>query len=313
MRGVPPLPASPGPPYAAYLRVYEPLAAFVEPDRARWEAAVRDAAQAGAWVARRARLESEWRTALVGVTSLPPRPVPADEDAQAFVLDADGVPHVCPVQTRLRSWVALGRLRDSCPDQLLHAAVPPAALERADAEHARWAGPGVAADGPVRILTATWAVPLPWFLPFVPGDRVGAGAAGRRGAPGEQPAAVGTATVHRTRMSAARRRVARALRTVTRHAGDLDPDALPVDVEEVAALGRWLEQFHARSWLELDLAGLGVLLAARDPDGRAQDTSVADVSAAVAALAAGDGQGAALTSREVAERWAALAALEHAS
>jgi hypothetical protein len=309
VRVVPPLSTPVALPYAVYLRVYEPLTAFSDPERGRWAAAVRRAAEVGAEAARRERLAAEQRSALVGVLSLPPRPVPAEEDGEAFVLEVDGVPHVCPVQSRLRSWVALGQLRETFPEQVLHAFVPPASLDRADAEHATWAALGGPSEvaGPLRTLTATWAVPLPWFLPFAPADRVGADQPGSR--------AVGTTVVHRTRMSAARRRVARALRTLTRQVGDLedvDPDVLP-PAEEVESLGRWLEEFHARSWLELDYAGLPAVLAAVHPDGAAEDTSVADVAAAVAALAAGDEQGAVRSYREVAERWAAVAALEHAS
>ncbi len=279
-------------PYAAYLRVYEPLAAFADDERARWTEYAQDTARA---VARAERLDAEHRTALAGVLSVPPRPVPTDEEREAFVLEVDGVPHVCPVQTRLRSWVALGQFRDGLPDSVLHAFVPPASLERAEADHRAWGEAEVGSA--LRILTATWSVPLPWFVPFAPADRI----------PAEESAGVSTVVptvVHRTRMSAARRRVARALRTLTRHLGDVDV------VEEVEELARWLEEFHARSWLELDYAGLARLLG---PDGVDSDTSVADVAASVAALGAGDEEQALLTYRTVADRWAGVAALEHAN
>ena len=275
-------------PYAAYLRVYEPLAAFPDGDRATWTdyATTRAAARAD-------RLVAEHRTALAGVISVPPPPVPADEARDAFVLEVEGLLHVCPVQSRLRSWVALGQFRDGLPDSLLHAFVPPASLARADADHARWA---TAEAGTVlRILTATWTVPVPWFVPFVPTDRVEA----------EDDE---LSVVHRTRMSAARRRVARALRTLRTRLGDLDVELDVVD--QLEDLGRWLEEFHARSWVELDYAGLARLLG---PEVVAEDTSVADVAAAVAALGAGDEEGAVLTYRTVVDRWSAVAALEHAN
>ena len=278
-------------PYAAYLRVYEPLSAFADDERTRWTEYAGDSRRA---VARADRLAAEHRAALAGVLSVPPRPVPTDEEGEAFVLDVEGQLHVCPVQTRLRSWVALGQFRDGLPDPVLHAFVPPASLARAEADHQTWGDAEVGSA--LRILTATWSVPLPWFLPFAPADRVlTEEAASPTGTP---------SVVHRTRMSAARRRVARALRTVTLHLGDLDV------VEEVEELGRWLEEFHARSWLELDYAGLARLLG---PAGVETDTSVADVAASVAALAAGDEEGAVLTYRTVADRWAAVAVLEHAN
>lgn len=275
-------------PYAAYLRVYEPLAAFEGEERTAWAEYARRAA------ARGDRLVVEHRRALAGVIATPPRPVPTEEVRDAFVLDADGLLHVCPVQTRLRSWVALGELRDGLPDALLHAFVPPASLARADADHAAW---GRAEKGTVlRILTATWAVPVQWFAPFAPGDRVAA------------DEGTGELTVvHRTRMSAARRRVARALRTLRRHVGEPDELVLADDLED---LGRWLEEFNARSWVELDYGGLARLLG---PDVVAADTSVADVAEAVAALAGGDAEGAAVAYRSVLERWGAVSALEHAN
>jgi hypothetical protein len=275
-------------PYAAYLRVYEPLAAFPEAERTVWS----DYASSPTGAAARAdRLVAEHRSALAGVISVPPRPVPTDEAREAFVLQVDGVLHLCPVQSRLRSWVALGQFRDGLPDSVLHAFVPPASLERAEADHARWGGAELGSA--LRILTATWSVPVPWFVPFAPADRVDA----------EEQAGDPT-VVHRTRMSAARRRVARALRTLRLHLGE--PDV----ADELEELGRWLEEFHARSWVELDYAGLGRLLG---PEVIAEDSSVADVAASVAALAAGDEEGAVLTYRTVVDRWSAVAALAHAN
>lgn len=283
---MPRVPGLPTNPYAAYLRVYEPLAAFPLPERAAW------AAYAPRAAARADRLQAEHRRALAGVISVPPRPVPTDEAHEAFVLEVDGVLHVCPVQSRLRSWVALGQFRDGLPDTLLHAFVPPASLARADADHARWSREVTGSeDAVLRILTATWSVPVPWFVPFAPADRV----------PVEDPAE--STVVHRTRMSAARRRLARALRTAQRHLGEGDV------TETLEELGRWLEEFHARSWLELDYAGLARLLGPEV----AADTSVADVAASVAALAAGDEEAAVLAYRDVVDRWATVAALEHAN
>lgn len=290
----------PGPnPYAAYLRVYEPLAAFAGDERARWEEYARDTARA---VARADRLVAEHRSALAGVISVPPVPVPTEEPREAFVLEVDGLLHVCPVQTRLRSWVALGQFRDGLPDPVLHAFVPPASLARAEADHRAWGEAEVGSA--LRILTATWSVPLPWFVPFAPSDRVlTEEPPGERAVPPALPP-----VLHRTRMSAARRRVARVLRTLTLHLGQIDA------VEEVEELARWLEEFHARSWVELDYGGLATLLnGLLGPEGIAADTSVADVAAAVAALAAGDEDGAVLTYRTVADRWAGVAAYAHAN
>jgi hypothetical protein len=266
----------------AYLRVYEPLAAFDAEERAAWQS------YAGQAAPRSQRLTAENRDALAGVLSIPPRPVPSDEPCEAFVLEAGGTVNVCPVQARLRSWMALGRFRDGLPDTLLHAFVPPASLERAEADHARWGHPG--ASVPLRILTATWSVPIHWFVPFTPADR---------------EVRLDTAeVVLRTRMSAARRRVGRSLRTLRRSVGEI------AYVEDLEDVGRWLEDFHPRSWLELDYGGLVRCLG---PDGLAGDRSVEEVAEALEALADGDEPSATAAYRSVVDRWARVRALEHAN
>jgi hypothetical protein len=288
----PPAPGSLPGPHAAYLRVYEPVSAFPDGEREAWTDYARSSGT------RAGRVAAEQHRALAGVLSVPPRPVPDEEEREAFVLEVDSVVHVCPAQARLRSWLALGRFRDGLPDSLLHAFVPPLALERAEAEHARWGGGQ--ADAPLRILTATWSVPLPWFVPFVPADRL-------VDLTGRYPA-----VVHRTRMSAARRRVARALRALRRadHADLADLADLADVVAEVGELGRWLEEFHSRSWIELDYAGLARLLGR---DGVLEDDSVAEVAATVAALTEDDPDEAARHYAAVVGRWSAVQALERAN
>jgi hypothetical protein len=279
MRGV--LAASANP-YSAYLRVYEPLVAFDAAEREAWQA------YADSAVTRAQRLHTEHRNALAGVLSVPPRPVPAEEPREAFVLEVAGTLHVCPVQIRLRSWTALGQFRDGMPDDVLHAFMPPASLARADEDHASWGDAEVGV--PLRILTATWSVPVHWFVPFAPADR--------------DVRLEAAEVVLRTRMSAARRRVGRSLRTLRRSVGDL------TYVDDLEEVGRWLEEFHPRSWLELDYGGLARLLG---PDGLASDTSVEDVTAALEALAEGDESAAAEAYQAVVERWARVRSLEHAN
>jgi hypothetical protein len=276
------VPAASANTYGAYLRVYEPLDAFDPAERTAWQAYADSAAP------RAQRLHSEHRKALAGVLAVPPCPVPADEPREAFILEAAGALHVCPVQIRLRSWTALGHFRDGLPTDVLHAFVPAASLARADQDHAAWADAEVGA--PLRILTATWSVPIHWFVPFAPADR---------------DLRLETAeVVLRTRMSAARRRVGRSLRTLRRSVGDL------TYVDDLEEVGRWLEEFHPRSWLELDYGGLGRLLGA---DGLACDTSVEEVATALEALAAGDDPRAAEAYRAVVDRWSRVKAREHAN
>ena len=107
-------------PYSAYLRVYEPLVAFAPEQRATWSAYAEQAAS------RLERLRREHRRALADLLSVPPVAVPVDESSDAFVLEEDGQVFVCPLQSRLRAWLAFGEFRDGLPD----ATVPESKLVR---------------------------------------------------------------------------------------------------------------------------------------------------------------------------------------
>ncbi|MDQ1009821.1 hypothetical protein QFZ82_004306 [Streptomyces sp. V4I23] len=94
-------------PYAAYLRIYEPLAAFPEPERSHW-----------ARYARREdtpTVQDELRRSLADLLPTPPVAVRVHESADAFVTDVDGVVCVCPWRTRLRGWLALEELPAQLP------------------------------------------------------------------------------------------------------------------------------------------------------------------------------------------------------
>jgi hypothetical protein len=114
----------------------------------------------------------------------------------------------------------------------------------------------------------------------------------------------GRELVYRTAMSRARRRTAKALAVLRR---TVDDGAVTAGVEE---LGRWLEEFHPRSLVELDYGGLVHLL---DDDGLAADESARDVAAALAALADGQPVLAAAAYGRVTARMKALQAVESAS
>jgi len=112
-------------PYAAYLRVYEPLCAFPGPEARRWAmyAASPDRPRwAGA-------LAAEQADALRRLVSVPQVMAPEWESGDAYVRRADGVTYICPWQTRLRSWLRLPRLRVTAP-RLCPAATAAAAPTR---------------------------------------------------------------------------------------------------------------------------------------------------------------------------------------
>jgi hypothetical protein len=296
-------------PYAAYLRVYEPLSAFSQADRERWAAYANSQDRP-----RRARaLLAEQSEALGRLIALPPIAAPVYESEQAYVRWAEGVTYICPWQTRLRSWLALTRLRaTSAP--LLAAAFVPGDVQRASREFARWQGQ--VSSLRVFVQACTWSVPTVWFAPFAPEERwLVLGPAAEPEARGPATASATRTLIYATAMPQARRRVARALAAV-RHAQAAGLAAHPAGsgrataYPELAEVGRWLEEFHPHSLVELDYGGLVHLL--NDSALRA-DQSVAEVSAAIQALDDGEPELAAAMYRRLRTRWQALQALELAN
>ena len=290
--------------HVASLRVYEPLAAFSGSARTRWEAysARSDVPSPSAAAA----LEHEAAVrAAAGGGGLP------ELDEHAFVTELDGVRLVCPWGVRRRSLEALEEFLSDVP-QLLVRAYQPRALEpglddQLDAE--RLARP----DERAHLLTSTWHVPLRWFVLVDPSERaVQLGSPEGPSGDGavESPAPAGTrrrtgrSLVYRTPMSRARRRGARALEVLRRTVED---DVVTSDVED---LGRWLEEFHPRSLVELDYGGLVHLL---DDEALESDESARDVTLALAALGEGDPDRAAAAYARVTSRMKALQSVESAN
>lgn len=278
---------SAGPPYTAYLRVYETLAAFPEPERAAW----RDYVAAPDLPDRVSATAAEGRAALQNAVVTPPVAVPDEESGEAFVLSIGGTTYLCPRETRLRSLLALEDFTAGLPEDVVAVFWPAQVVARAQALAAAWRA--AHPEARPHILTSTWHVPLRWFAAFDPEERelrLGAGA--ERG------------LVYRTPMSSARSRVAKGLRVLRR---TVEEGPLTAGLED---LGRWLEEFHPRSYLELDYGGLVRLL---DDDILAADDSAADVSTALRALAAGEVDTAAQAYAHLLERWRRVQALEHAN
>ncbi|MEU9012120.1 hypothetical protein AB0D12_20575 [Streptomyces sp. NPDC048479] len=270
-------------PYAAYLRVYEPLAAFPEPERSHW--------------ARYARRETtptaqdELRRSLADLLPTPPVPVPVHESADAFVTEVDGVVCVCPWRTRLRGWLALEELAEQLPAPLLDAVLPPVVRGQAAADYEQWRERNP--DARPWIRTSVWQIPVRWFALFSDEERE------------YEPAGPAAPVLrYRTPMVQARRRVARALKTLRE---TIDEGQL---TEGLVDVGRWLEEFHPRSLVELDYGGL--VHALPGPQ-LAEDRSAADVAEGIAALRAGDGEGAGEAYARLVERWRAIRDLQSAN
>ncbi|MEV6117626.1 hypothetical protein AB0L59_35400 [Streptomyces sp. NPDC052109] len=264
-------------PYAAYLRVYEPLGAFPEPERSHWTRYARRTD--------RPSYQDELRRSLADLLPTPPVAVPVHESSDAFVLEVDGVVCVCPWRTRLRGWQALGELAEELPAPVLDAVLPPVVRRQAAQDYERWLARNP--DARPWIRTATWQVPLNWFV--LVSDE-------------ERRYDKGTAEVppllrYRTPMVQARRRVARGLRALR---DTVEESPL---IDGLVDVGRWLEEFHPRSLVELDYGGLVHVLPAGELE---DDHSAADVADGIDALRRGDGEAAGEAYVRLVERWRAV-------
>jgi hypothetical protein len=257
----------PGTAYAAYLRVYEPLAAFDGAERRHWEAYALTGAARG--VEEGVALERE--AALRALTGVPVRELP-QVGPEAFVTDVDGIVLICPWRTRERALEALESFRSDLPDEVLEAFLPRPLLDDCDdaLDQLRREQP----DLRLHVLTSTWQVPLRWFVLVESDEREV-----HLGEPGSTRVS-GRRLVYRTPMSRARRRSARRWQVLRRTVDDG-----PRPDEGLEQLGRWLEQFHPRSLVELDYGGLAHLLDDAELQAR---TSRRATSRALTALDRGD-------------------------
>lgn len=296
-------------PYAAYLRVYEPVTAFPEPARTLWTAY----ADSRRRPRRIHALAAEHRGAARRLTAAPPEVVPERESRDAYVRRSDDMIFVCPWETRLRCWLAFERFRDERSASVAAAFVPPTVAERTTREFERWKKFG----RPLRphIETSTWQVPLAWFVLFARTERclmLGAPGTGSDKTAGHGPATATPARtlIYVTSMGEARRRVAAALPVVRDNLGDGPGAAAPLTAGRLETLGRWLGEFHPRALVELDYGGLVHLM---DDRALSTDESVAEMAVALAAMRRGEAELAVAMYKRLLARWRLVRALESAN
>lgn len=322
-------------PYAAYLRVYEPLESFLEPARSLWQVYADSPDRP-----RGARaLAAEQAEALHRSLLTPPMLAPAHESRHAYVLrSGDGV-FVCPWQTRLRSWLQVAKFRSSLVAGMRNMFVPEPVADQVELAFEQWKNSG----GSLRtnILTSTWRIPPAWFVPFTAADRrlvlpppdvaadsgtdlapdagQGAGQGDGKGAgkdavrPGDHPCGPQEG---RTTASAERRltyvasladtrpRVEWAIGVVRGGLGD------GTALSRLLTLAEWLSGFHPYSLVELDYGGLVGLL---DDEALRRDESVTEVSAALTAMDLGQAEMTVAMHRRLTARWRAVRALATAN
>jgi hypothetical protein len=268
--------------YAAYLRIYEPVSAFHEPDRSRWGAYAASSTRPR----RRDSAAVEHAEALRRAITTPWVAVPERESEHAYVRHVDGTTYVCPWQTRLRCLLAYGQMRSESGEE---------------------AGPAR-----LNIMASIWTVPLTWFVPFTPAERWLSLGDGQGRAGTAATASATRALVYTTPMTRARRRVARgiaALRHLPAGSGDavLEPARA---VGELAEVGRWLEDFHPYSLVELDYGGLVHLVS---DDALCGDQSVAEIRVAIDGAARGECELAVAMYMRARDRWRVFAEFEQAN
>lgn len=259
--------------YVAYLRVYEPLAAFHEPDRSRWAEYAESDARPRRADALRAEQALSLRRAISGVD------VPERESEHAYVRRVAGTVYVCPWQVRLRCLISGGATHHGEAPVSRHPAARP------------------------HIRSRSWSVPLSWFVPFAGEERWVALSAGTVRAASQ----AGRALIYATPMASARQRLARGLVAVRSLRGSQEaPDPLAMEAN-LAELACWLERFHPGSLVELDYGGLVYLFSDEALYG---DESVAEVAAALEGIVRDRREVAAGMLARVRARWRRFQAFE---
>jgi hypothetical protein len=262
---------------AAYLRVYQALAAFAPAERAEWAAYVEsgDALPSGLLVGR------EEERALARALGLP---LPSERE-HALVQRVGQTVYVCPLRTELRALQSLLAFHGSLPGEVADAFVSSGEVARAASTLERLQRERPASRNHIRL--AVWYVPLPWFALFDGTER-------KLAAPEADHPAVLT---YQTTMVKAQARVSRALRVL---------QEVMEDGEVVAAveeLRDWLYGFDSDSLVQLDYGGLARVLPYPE---LAEDQSAAEVWEALEALEEGDLERSSAHYGALTERWAAL-------
>ncbi len=280
-------------PFLSYLRVYQPLRVFAGPSGER----VREALHRGPVPAEHAgRRDRE--VCLRAQLASRPRLLPGDgPDGSAlpnYRVDVlalpgpDGQPLVCPLDLRPRAAAALLAFIASEPDVLCASALPideQLARRRAEAAMAELNG------GVAHVVSATWTVPLPWFVLVEPTARQLRFDPPRR-------------VWWNAQVRDAQRRVDKAYRIVTASLGEDGPS------EVLRETGRWLERFDQDSVLELDYGGIVELM---DDETVREDRSAEQVQEAVMALASGDQERAGTCYARLEEFWSPVAGRQRSS
>lgn len=258
--------------------MYEPLAAFSDERAALW----REYAEAGQAVS--AREGPAIQRKLVYEAMNPEWDILPRVPEQAYVLDTEDGPLICPWELNERSAAAVRGIGDQVPRNLVDAFAPRRLTMMAGAMSA---GPDARGDsdaGPCwHEHVAMWHVPTKWFACVESSERELVLEPGKRG------------LRYRVPMARARRRARRAYGILQTSLGRSNPVA--VSVRQVS---EWLSVFHPRSMVEVDYGGLVWVLSDADLRG---DDSPQLVHDGLTALARGDVVAAGRGYEQLMRRW----------
>lgn len=290
-----------GLPFSSTLRVYEPLEAFPEDQRAGLKAAGKRAVSRAAvenaeLLASLGRITRPGgdpfptgRTDLVRITRAPGFPVGDDatkDPAGGETSDGAGLLY-CPSQLVLRAGLAANALMEGIHGPLAQLLIPEEQRDR----HQERIDEVRAHSGLGRVHTraSTWGIPFSWFCLFKESDPTDVV---------ESEGRIVTVRIRAT-IGESLERVRYAVAHLALAAPDLDM------LEDLTQLTEWLELFHPESMVELDYGAVA--------DKVYPDDSPMDVRLGIECLAEGDMTGAAAAYRRLASRWIPIRQLARAS
>ncbi|CAM3197517.1 hypothetical protein [Stackebrandtia soli] len=257
------------PPIAAYLRVYEPLAAFDDEQAEFWRRYAENGPQVSVEDGPAVQRAAMYSTVGIGWDSFP------DIAPHAYVIEGQHGPLICPWRIRLRSAAAVRSWPDRLGEQLVGAYTSESLLAEARGKvlyrrSPRW-----------HEHIALWRVPVRWFACVDLDEReLSADPAGLR---------------YRVPMARARRRTTNAMEILKKSLGQGNP--LTVSMRHQS---EWLTGFHSRALVEIDYGGLAETLTAAQ---LAADDSPKLLGDALAALARGDAGAASSRYERLLQRW----------
>jgi hypothetical protein len=268
---------------SSHLRVYQPLEAFPSSERRRWAEYIESGIQ----------VPEETHYIQVRFEGHPLGILHPSTDEHAFHKKVDGEYFVCPTRTRLRVLAGLLAVRGGLPGEVADAFVP----EEAAAKAAQSLDELREGDSDLRayITSATWQVPLRWFVAFTDEERM---------VTSESRVRLRTGVRYETRLGVAVERVHRGV-NILKEVGMAEEIIQPVE-----DLWSWLSSFSEQCLLELDYGTVGDLF--REDD-LVEDHSAAEVWECLEALEIGEMERAGETYARLAGWWGQVQARQTAN